>query len=88
MAEPIEPERKLLLQDAGFQHFALPFHFRHPRLGAGRQDAPLDGCRPVGFLPVYGSLIGSDQPRILAQHTQPGACGYIHGKTACTTRQF
>lgn len=45
MAEPIEPERNLLLQDAGFQHFALPFHFRHPRLGAGRQDAPLDGCR-------------------------------------------
>lgn len=55
MAEPIEPEQKLLpgdgllfdllLQDAGFQHFALPFHFRHPRLGAGRQDAPLDGCR-------------------------------------------
>ena len=52
VAELIEPEQNLfpcdgwlfdlLLQDAGFQYFALLFQFLHPRLGGGRQDTLLD----------------------------------------------
>ena len=63
---------------------------RYIKIG-GIPDQDTVRCRrPVGFVPVDGSLVGSSQrrqlglgqPRVLAQHAQTGAYGYIHGKTS------
>jgi len=66
----------------------------HIKIGGIPDQDAVRRCRPVSFVAVDGSLIGVGQcrqlglgqPRVLAQHAQPGAYGYIHGKTSCKIR--
>ena len=66
----------------------------HIKIGGIPDQDAVRRCRPVSFVAVDGSLIGVGQcrqlglgqPRVLAQHAQSGAYGYIHGKTSCKIR--